>query len=207
MRKSAIFAAVAIVVVGAGVAALPVAQRYVAGEIKAQIEREGAGSVGEVEVGFLDRRLTLHDVRSKEANGLSAKRWEVTGFAWPLGELLRGRTPFTGIRLGDPFRADRVEVNDLRIAANGGQSWAFGTVVLEGLDLARFDANLPPGPFQPGMIGARLLKALSLRRFEERDAIYTAPFSANTVGFVQLTGENLERGKLGGCGGRGLRVD
>ena len=198
MRKSAIFAAVAIVVVGAGVAALPVAQRYVAGEIKAQIEREGAGSVGEVEVGFLDRRLTLHDVRSKEANGLSAKRWEVTGFAWPLGELLRGRTPFTGIRLGDPFRADRVEVNDLRIAANGGQSWAFGTVVLEGLDLARFDANLPPGPFQPGMIGARLLKALSLRRFEERDAIYTAPFSANTVGFVQLTGENLERGKLGG---------
>jgi hypothetical protein len=198
MKKGAVFAAVAIVLVGAGVAALPLAQEYLAGRIKSDIEQEGQVSVGAVEVGLLERKLTFHDIRSKQAEGLSAARWEATGLAWPIGELLQGRTPLTGFRLGDPFRAERVEVKDLHLAAGAGQSWAFGTVVLEGLDLARFDANVPPGPSQAGAIGARLLKALSVRRFEERDAIYTAPFSANTVGFVQVTGENFERGKLGG---------
>ncbi len=197
MKKGAVFAAIAIVLVGAGVAALPLAQQYVAGQIKTQIEREGAVSVGDVEVGLLDRRLTFHDLRARQINGLSAKRWEATGLAWPLGELLRGRTPVTGFRLGDPFKADRVEVSGLRIAASGDQSWTFGTVILEGLDLARFDADILPGPFQAGALGARLLKALALRRFEERDVIYTAPFSANTVGFLQLTGENYDHGKLG----------
>jgi hypothetical protein len=198
MKKGWVFAAIGIVVLaGLGVAALPLAQEYVAAQIKSGIEQEGAVSVGAVEVGLLDRRLTFHDLRSKQIDGLSATRWEATGLAWPLGELLRGRTPLTGFRLGDPFKAERVEVKDLRLKADGDQTWAFGTVILEGLDLARFDADIPPGPFQAGAISARLMKALTLRRFEERDAIYTAPFSANTVGFVQLTGENYDRGRLG----------
>jgi hypothetical protein len=200
MKKGLVFVAVAVAIalVGAGAAALPLAQEYVAGQIKRDIEQDGAVSVGDVEVGILDRRLTLHDLRSKQIDGLSAARWEATGLAWPIGELLRGRTPLTGFRLGDPFKAGRVEVKDLRLKASGDQTWTFGTVVLEGLDLARFDADIPPGPFQAAAIGARLLKALSLRRLEERDVIYTAPFSANTVGFVQITGENYDRGKLGG---------
>lgn len=198
MRKAAIFAAVAVVLVGAGAAALPLAQEYLAGQIKNGIEQDGAVSVGAVEVGILDRRLTLHDIRSRQIDGLSAERWEATGLAWPVGELLQGRSPLTGFRLGDPFRANRVEVMNLHIKASGDQGWTFGTVILEGLDLARFDADIPPGPFQAGAIGARLLKALSLSRFEERDVIYTAPFSANTVGFLQITGENYDRGKLGG---------
>jgi len=198
MRKAAIFAAVAVVLVGAGAAALPLAQEYAAGQVKNGIEQDGAVSVGAVEVGILDRKLVLHDIRSKQIAGLSVERWEATGLAWPIGELMQGRSPLTGFRLGDPLQANRVEMKNLHIKASGDQNWTFGTVILEGLDLARFDADIPPGPFQAGAIGARLLTALSLRRFEERDVIYTAPFSANTVGFVQITGENYDRGKLGG---------
>lgn len=198
MKKAVVFAVVAVAVIGAAAAALPLAQEYAAGRIKAQIEQEGAVSVGAVEVGLLDRRLAFRDIRSKRIDGLSAAQWEATGLAWPIGELLQGRTPFSGFRLGDPFKADHVEVKDLRVASGGGQTWTFGSVVLDGLDLGRFDADVPPGPSQAGTIGARLVKALSVRRFEERDVIYSAPFSENTVGFAQITGENLDRGKLGG---------
>lgn len=199
MRKIAVFAAVAVALVGAAAAALPVVQDYAAGRIKTQIEQEGGVSVGAVEVGLLDRRLTFRDIRSKQVDGFSAARWEASGLTWPLGELLQGRTPLTGFRLGDAFQAGRVEIDNLRLTAktSGGQSWTLGTVILEGVDLAHFDAQILPGPFQTGALGARFLKALSLRRFEERDVIYTAPFSENTVGFVQLTGENYEGGKLG----------
>ena len=154
-------------------------------------------SVGAVEVGLLDRRLTLHDLRSKQLDGLSARDGR------PPASPGRSASCCEGARRSSAFvsailsRRTGSKSKDLRVKASGDQTWAFGTVVLEGLDLARFDAALPPGPLQAGALGARLMKALSLRRFEERDAIYTAPFSANTVGFVRLTGENYDHGKLG----------
>jgi hypothetical protein len=198
MRKSIAFAVVAVVLVGGAAIALPLAQNYVAGNIKTEVEKQDGVSVGAVDVGFLERRVTMRDVRSRHGTDMSMARWQATGLAWPLGELLQGRTPLTGFRFGDPFQADRVEVDDLKFNGGDGSRLSFGSVVLENVDLARIDVAIQPGPYQASALGARLLKALKLRRFEGRDVIYTAPLSANTVGFVQITGETYDRGKLGG---------
>ena len=55
---------------------------------------------------------------------------------------------------------------------------------------------MAPGPFQSGAIGARLLKALTLRHFEERDVVYTQPLTHNTAGFTQFTGDGVDHGKV-----------
>ena len=63
--------------------------------------------------------------------------------------------------------------------------------------IERFDADVAPGALQPAVLGARLIRALSVRHFEERDVVYTIPLTQNTVGFVSLVGSNLDRGKVG----------
>ncbi len=157
----------------------------------------GIVTVGAVEVGLLDRRMTMHDMRSRQINGLSAVRWQVSGLSWPLAEILKGHTPLFGFRLGDPLQAEKLEVDGLQVDNAMGQSWRFGAIVAEGVDLQRFDAAIPPGPFQPAILGARVVQALSLRHMEERDAIYTEPFTQNTVGFKSLSADKVEHGRLG----------
>lgn len=197
MRKIVIAVALVVAVIAGAAVSLPVAEKYFADSMKAQIDRDGVLSVSSIEVGLLDRRITFHDLRSKQLNGITATRWEVSGLAWPLDELLKGRTPLSGLRLGDPLRAQKIEVQDLRVTALDGQSWRLGKVLLEGVDLERFDADAAPGALQPSVLGARLVRALSVRHFEERDVVYTIPFTQNTVGFVSLAGNNLDHGKLG----------
>jgi hypothetical protein len=195
MKKLIIAAVVVVALVGGAVAALPLAERYFAGNIKASIDSDKTLSVGSVEVGLLDRQVTFHDLQSKL--GVSIKDWKASGLSWPLGEILHGRTPLTGYRLGDPLKADRIEASDVKTTAANGITWSFGSVVLEGVDLERFDADIPPGPFQTGALTARVLKSLSLRRFEERNVIYSMPFTGDTVGFQSLAGGNVDHGKIG----------
>jgi hypothetical protein len=198
MRKGLVAGAVALVVLaGAGVAGLPLAERYFADSIKAEIDRDGIYSVGAVDVGLLDRRISMRDMRSRELNGLSAARWQVTGLSWPLAEILKGHTPLQGYRLGDPLTAERLEVDDLRLDNALGQSWRFGSIVAEGVDLEAFDPMIPPGPFQPVILGARVVQALSLRHMEERDASYLDPATHDTIGFKSLTADALEHGRIG----------
>ncbi len=197
MKKIVIAAAVVVALVGAAAAALPVAEIYLADRIRAEVERGGAVTVRSVEVGLLDRRITLHDVGPVlEHGGLSAERWQISGIAWPLDELLHGRTPLTGLRLGDPLQADRVEVDKLHVAMPGGQSWSFGSVILDGVALDRFDANVPPGPGQFAVLSARIVGALRLRHFEEHNVIYTLPGTSDTAGFQLLAGDGFDRGKM-----------
>ncbi len=132
-----------------------------------------------------------------QLNGITAARWEASGLAWPLGELLHGRTPLSGLRLGDPIRAQRVEADDLHVTTLDGQAWTFGKVLFEGLDLERFDADLAPTALQVSVLGARLLRAASVHRFEERDVIHTIAFTGNTVGFKSLTVNDLDHGQVG----------
>jgi hypothetical protein len=47
------------------------------------------------------------------------------------------------------------------------------------------------------VLSARLIRAVSVRHFEERDVVYTIPYTQNTVGFVSFAGNNLDHGKLG----------
>lgn len=198
MKKLVIAALVAVALASAAVAALPLAETYLAGRIRSEVERGGTVTVGEVEVGLLDRRITLHDVKPARAgSGLSAARWQLSGMAWPLEELLRGRTPLSGLRLGDPVKAGRVEVDKLQVALPNGERWNFGSLLLEDVDLARFDADVPPGPAQFAVLSARIVAALKLRHFEEHDVIYTLAFTRDTAGFRLLTGDNVDRGRFG----------
>ena len=100
MKKSVIAAAAVIALAGAVVAAVPIVQTYAADRIKAEIERDGATKVGAVEVGLFDRRITLQGIKSAGEAELSVGRWEASGLAWPLGELLRGRTPLADVCVG-----------------------------------------------------------------------------------------------------------
>jgi hypothetical protein len=197
MRKAVIAGVLVVALAAAAAAALPVAEKLLADNIEAQIDRDGAISVGSVEVGLLDRRITLHDVKSRQLNGVTAARWEASGLSWPIGELLEGRTPLSGFRLGDPFTAAKIEVDDLHVTTIDGQAWSFGRVLFEGVDLDRFDADVAPSALQSAMVGARLLGAASVRRFEEFDVGHTIPFTGNTVRFMSLTGRDLDHGRLG----------
>jgi hypothetical protein len=200
MRKSATVAAAAIFVVvlaGLGVAGMPMAENYLATRIKAEVEAAGVLAVGAVEVGLLDRRVTLLDVHSKQIGGVTAGRWEASGLAWPIGELLRGHSPLAGLRLGDPFQARHLEFRDLRVALPGGQEWKVGTIAMDGLDLGRFDADVPPSAFQTAALTARMANVLSLDRLEERDVVYSDPATQSTARFVDLVAERVVHGSLG----------
>ena len=195
MNKLIISGVVVVALVGGAAAALPLAEGYLASTIKASIESDKTLSVAGVEVGLLDRQVTLYDVQSKL--GVSMNSWKATGLSWPLGDILAGRTPLTGYKLGDPLQAERIEASGLKTKAVNGLSWSFDSVVLQGVDLERFDADVPPGPNQASALTARVLKSLSLRRFEEHNVIYSTPMTGDTVGFVSLDGGNVDHGKIG----------
>ena len=198
MRKIVIALVVVCVLLGgAAVAGVPLAEHYFADSMKQQIDQDGTFSVGAVDVGLLDRRVTIRDIRPKLGVGLSATRWQASGLSWPLAEILRGHTPFYGIRLGDPLRADTVEADGVELGTGIGQSWRFGKVVGAEVDLRRFDGDVPPGPTQQTVLLARLFGALSIGHLEERDAVYTDPFTKSTIGFLSFVMERYDRGRVG----------
>jgi len=185
-------------------ASVPFAERYTADRIKAALESDGRSTVGAVEVNLLSRSLTLTDVAVRRAVELTAKRWHAAGLAWPLAELLKGHFPLTGWHLGDPLLADRVEVDDLRIADPGSGGWHIGLLRFDDLDLARFDADVTDASSPAIALGARLLQALSARRLEEKDIAFTA-VSGDRFAFTSVVLEDVELGKVGSLALQGLR--
>lgn len=197
MRKAPVAVLVVAGLAVAAVAAIPVAERYAAARIKAEIEADGATQVSAVEVGLLERSVKLVDVRSQRVGKVSLQRWQASGLSWPLDQLVRGRTPISGWRLGDPLQADRVELENLSIADDNGARWSVGSLVLEGFDLAPYDAEIGAGPNRVTALGARVLQAVSLRRLQERDVVYTAAYDGQTVRIGDFVLESVERGKFG----------
>lgn len=197
MKKSVIAVAGVVVLAGASVAAVPVVQDRAAERIKTELERDGSARVGTVEVGLFDRRITLLDLKSNSSGAeLAVDRWEASGLAWPLGELLRGRTPLAGFRWGDPLQADRVELKGVHLVDHeAGSNWTMGSLVLDGFDLARFDATYDgPYPFQ--VRAARALGALTIRRLEERNVVFTMPGAGDTLGVASAVIDRYERGRI-----------
>jgi hypothetical protein len=195
VKKKVIAAVAVIVLAGAAVAAVPIVESHAAARIKAEIERDGATKVGNVEVGLLDRRIALLDLKSTGGPQLSVGRWQASGLAWPLDELLRGRTPLAGFQWGDPLRAERIELSDVRLvdsAANSG--WSVGSLVMEGFDLARYDPQYQ-GDYRFQALVARALGALSIRRLEERNIIFSLP-GADTFGAASAVVDRYERGRI-----------
>jgi hypothetical protein len=197
VKKKVIAALVVVALVGAAVAAVPIVESHAAGRIKAEIERDGSTKVGGVEVGLFERRLALVDLKSTSGAELSVGRWEASGLAWPLGELLSGRTPLAGFRWGDPLQADRIELKDVRLvdsAVNSG--WSMASFVMEGFDLARFDASYQGGGYRFQTLVARALGALTIRRLEERTVIFSLPGTNDTYGAASAVIDRYERGRV-----------
>ena len=197
MRKSVIALIAVVVLAGAAAAAVPVIERHAAAGIKSEIERGGTAKVDEVSVSLLGRRVTLVNLKSKGAmEEVSIGRWQASGLAWPIGELLAGRTPLTGFHWGDPLSADRVELENMAMAdrASGGR-WNTDVLLIEGFDLARYDANYD-GTFRFTVLIARAMGALSVRRLEQRNTRVTLPGSGETVGLGSVVVEGYERGLI-----------
>jgi hypothetical protein len=196
---------VAAALVGAAAAAVPVVQDIAASRLKAEFERNG-GQVGAVEVGLLDRRVTLRDLKIAGAGELSVGRWEVSGLAWPLGELIQGRTPLAGFRWGDPLQAERIELQDVRLDASAdGSRWSVSSLVVEGFDLSRYDATYD-GRYRSEVLLARAIDALKMRRLEERNLLFTLPVTGDTFGAASVLAERYERGRIASLTGSSLEA-
>jgi hypothetical protein len=197
VRKSLIAVVALVVLAGAAVAAVPILEQHAAAQIKTAMELDGSTKVGTVEVGLFRRSIALGDLRFV-GNGMkgSVKRTEATGLAWPLGELLRGRTPFAGWTWGDPLQADHVEVKDLAITDPLGEGrWSAQALAIDGLDLARFDGS-NGGQFATTVLTARALAALEMRRLAATKVMTALPGTGDTIGTAHLTVEHYDRGRI-----------
>jgi len=201
VRKSVVAAAAVIVILGLGAAALPLAEEHSARQIKAGIEAGGA-TVGAVDVGFLGRRVTLRNLHTRQIGDVVIGRWEASGLSWPLGELLRGRSPLSGLQLGDPLQAGHLELADLRIVDDGG-TWSIASLVVDGFDLARYDTT-GVGPMQFGTIAARIGKALSVAKFEQKKTVFSAANQGDSITIANFTVETFDHGRIGAIALEGL---
>ena len=197
MRKSVLAVVGLVVLAVAAVAAVPILEDHAAGRIKAEIERDGASKVAKVEVGLFDRRITLVDLKSASSGAeLAVGRWQASGLAWPLAELLQGRTPLAGFRWGDPLQADRIELKDVHVVDRAADSsWAMESLVIDGFDLARFDAKYD-GPYAFQVRTARALGALAMRRLEERNLLMVMPGTGDTVGVASAVIDRYQGGRI-----------
>ncbi|HTR86926.1 MAG TPA: hypothetical protein VMI56_20770 [Reyranella sp.] len=205
MKAGFVAAGAVIATIALGAAAVPLVERYVASEIKVNMERDGQLTVREVSVGLFSRRLTLSDLRSKRAGDFSAARWEASGLAWPLGELLEGRTPFGNLQLGDPLHADHLEVEDAKISdAVRGITWNIGALKIDGLDVARYDANVGD-PYASVVVSARAVAATTARHLDMRN-IFAAGPTGDTFGFGAISAEGIDHGKIASVTATSLEV-
>jgi hypothetical protein len=197
VRRALIALVAVLVLAGLAAAAVPILEERAATEVKAAVERDGSTKVGKVEVSLFARSIALEDLRFT-ANGMggSIKRTQAQGLAWPLGELLSGRTPFSGWSIGDPLQAGHIELKDVDIAdlsTNG--HWSARAVAVEDLDVARFDGQYV-GQFPVTVLTARALGALTLRRLDVTNLMVALPGMGETIGTAKMQAEHYDRGRL-----------
>jgi hypothetical protein len=194
VRKTVVAAFAVVLLVGGALAAVPLVEEYAAARIKADMESDGATQVGAVEVSLLERRIVFNKLRAKRFGEITIGRWEASGLSWPLGELVRGRTPFSGLQLGDPISAGRLELRDLRIADDKGR-WTIASLVIDDFHLDRYEPL--PRANQFSHVAARIAGALSLGRLEQKDTVFIDPASGDRVTIGAMTVERFDRGRIG----------
>lgn len=188
MRKSVIALGAVLALIGIGAAAIPFAESFAALRLEDELARKGV-TVETVQVGLLDRSIALRNVSGGPNGELKVEAWEVSGLAWPLEELLKGRLPVSGLNWGDPLHVARLQMRNFRLAEpDAGNSWTIGELTGAGLDLPRYDSTFE-GPFRSEVMVARLLGALSGARLEMNDFTYTSVEQmTQSVGRLSLTG-------------------
>jgi hypothetical protein len=201
VRKALIALSIVAVLVVAALAAVPIVERHAADQIKSQIERNGAATVDEVSVGLFERRIRLLNLRTAE---VSVGRWEVSGLAWPIGELLAGRTPLAGFRWGDPLAADRVELEAVKVTDPGsGGTSSMDALLIDGFSLGRYDGRYE-GAFPFAVLTARAMGALAMRRLEQRNLRVALAGTGEMVGFASVIVEGYDRGRMASLSISGL---
>ena len=200
MKKAAFATAALILLVVVGIfIGLPLADKQLAAELRAELERSGDVKIGTVEVGLLGRRVVLSDltVAGEDADfEFTASYFEVQGLSWPLVELLQGRTPFSGFRWGDPLQAARVEARDVRLVDRAALTeWRAASIVAEDVDLARFDGDVAESDGSVEL-PARALAALTVGRLEQRDAAFASTVDGQKLGVGSMVIERFDRGRI-----------
>jgi hypothetical protein len=184
---------VVVVLAGGALAAVPLIEREVAGRIKADMARDGK-QADAVEVGLFDRRITLTNLRGKDNAEITIAHWEASGIAWPLDELIRGRTPASGLKLGDPLQAKRLEMRGFRLTEHG-VDWSIGSLSIEDFDLARYDPQLS-GPGRFGSLAARIGAALTMGRLDQKDTVISDS-DGGRGSIASLAVRNYDKGLVG----------
>jgi len=201
VRKGLVAALAVVLVAGAAVAAVPLVERHAAAAIKADLERDPALTVGSVEVGLLDRKVVLKALRFRRAGELTVGRVEASGLAWPLAELVEGRTPFAGLDLGDPMQARHLALRDLGLSDENGR-WTVGSVAIDDFHLERYEPLRAPD--QLTHLLARVAAALSIGRLEQKDTAFAQLSTGDRVTVASLVIERFVRGEVGAMAMTGL---
>ncbi|TAJ84907.1 hypothetical protein [Reyranella sp.] len=168
MKKAVVVvAALLVILVGAGAVAVPFAEDYAARHIKAGLAQNGL-EVESVKVHLLERSIAIDKIASLNGS-VKIGGWKVEGLVWPFEEIRQGRLPLDGLNWGDPLKADRLHLSDVRLAdPDEGGAWTIKEVVATGLDLPRYDP-VYDGPFRSQVLTARLLRALSAKQIEQTE--------------------------------------
>jgi hypothetical protein len=203
VRKALAALAGVVALAGAALIAVPFLEGRIAAQIKSQIEHGGISKVDEVSVGLFRRRIRLLNLREPD---VSIGRWEASGMAWPLGELLAGRTPLAGFRWGDPVDADRIELENVKGTARAtGGTWTIDSLMIDGFSLARYDGSAN-GPFRFTTLMARALGALTVQRIEQRNLRATLPGNGETASLASVVVEGYRRGHVASLSVAGLET-
>jgi hypothetical protein len=204
VKKLLIAAVVVVLLIGGAVAAVPLVEKHAAAQIKVEIERDGTTTVGAVEVGLFERRILLTNLRSRQFGEVTVGRWQASGLAWPLDELIKGRTPVSGLQLGDPLQAARLELDDLHVVEDRA-NWSVGSLVVEGFNLERYDPP-PAGSANPLIhLAARIARALSMARVEQKNTLFT-DVKGDGVALGTMSIGQFDKGMIGSIASAGFEV-
>jgi len=193
VRKGVVVALAAVAVVGAAVAAVPMLEGHAAAQLKADLERDGT-KAGSVDVSLFSRKVVVADLQARQFGDVTVGRLEASGLAWPLAELLKGRTPFSGLAPGDPLHAAHVDLHDLHVVQGKGR-WAIASLAITGFQLDRYEPITGPG--QLGHLVARLAGALSIEHLEQKGATFVDSESDDRITVDSLVVDRFEKGRVG----------
>jgi len=205
VRKAVAAVAAAVALAGAAIAAVPLVEQRAAASIKREIEAPGLAEVEEVRVGLFDRSVTFTNLRSRGIEGISAGHWSLSGLAWPLGELLRGNTPFGGWGPGQPLRAQHLEMKDVRLG-DGLRSLRLASLSVEGLDLERYDPDTGTSSAQELIGVARILQAVRLRRLDLAGFSFSDAMDGSRFAVASVALGDVDHGTFGTVQMSGLEV-
>jgi hypothetical protein len=194
VRKALVAALAVAVLAGAAVAAVPLVERHAAAEIKADMERDGTTRIGSVEVGLFERKLAFTDLQARQLGEITIGHWEARGLSWPIVELARGRTPFSGLALGDPVHAEHLDVRNLQMVQDKAR-WSIASLTITDFHLDRYEPVTRSDQFSH--LVARIAGALSMGRLEQKGTTITDPASNDRFTVDSLVIDRFDKGLVG----------